>query len=98
MFGFLSEETKFDRVVSLPPVYMDRPIETDAETAMRIIRARFPKRLVLAAVVVVATPRDEIDPAPPRRSGEEMTALFESMKFRLCDDAALHDALTGPRK
>jgi hypothetical protein len=41
---------------------MDSPMDTDAEKAIRIIRARFPKRLVLAVAVVVVTPRDEIDP------------------------------------
>lgn len=98
MFGFRSEETKLIRVVSLPPVYIDRPMETEAEKAMRNIRARFPNRLVLAIVVVVATPRDEIDPAPLKRSGDDMRALFESMKFCLDVDAALHDAPRGARK
>lgn len=73
-------------------------METDAEKAMRSILARFPKRLVLAVAVVVATPRDEVNPALLSRSGDEMRALFESMKLCLGVDAALHDALSGARK
>lgn len=73
-------------------------MDTDAEKAMRSIRPRFPKRLVLAVAVVVETPRDEIDPVPLSRSGDEMRALLGSMELCLGVDAALHEARRGPRK
>jgi type III secretory pathway component EscT len=81
--------------VSLYLVYIDRLMEIDAKKAMRSILACFLKRLVLAVTVVITTLCDEVNLALLSRSGNEMKALFKSMKLCLSVDAALHDALSS---